>query len=195
MSRTAFTIFMISIAGIMLIAMLIAWRARGKRAAAMFGPQAGAEATPETAEEAGSEAPLGGEFVAEFRDVSYVSTTPAGAPLERVAIPGLTYKGFADVEVRRGGVTIAVTGETPVEIAAARVLGTATTNGRIGKAVERDGLSLLLWQADTPEGPRELESSFRLAEPAVQRRFAEAIASIAAAPHMNEPDTTTQEDA
>ena len=186
MSRTGFTVLMIAIAVLVLGAMWLAWRARAARDAA------GAET---------SEAPAG-ELLARFPRASYVSTTPAGAPLERVAIPGLRYKGYADVAVRRDGVTIAVTGEAPVHLPAERLAGTGTARGRIGKAVERDGLSLLRWRAAAgPYAGRELESSFRFADPAEQHRFAAAVARAAdpapapdAAPTPETPPTT-QEDA
>lgn len=163
MNRTTFAILMVSIASIALIAMWLAWRARS-------GRDAGAAATDAT---------LSGEVVAEFSRASYVSTTPAGSPFERVAIPGLRFKGFADVTVRRDGVTVAVTGEEPVRIESARVLGTDAASSRVGKAVEPGGLALLRWRSSlaSDEG-RELESAFRFASQAEQELFAEAIAEI-----------------
>ncbi|QIM18520.1 hypothetical protein G7066_07635 [Leucobacter coleopterorum] len=123
-----------------------------------------------------------------FPKASYVSTTPVGAPLERVSIPGLRYKGFANLTVRSDAVSIEVTGENPVHISADQVLGCATASGRVGKFVEQDGLSLLVWRANSPDTePRELESSFRFANVNEQESFAEAINKIS--------NNTTQEDA
>ena len=107
-----------------------------------------------------------------------MSTTPVGSPFERVAIPGLRYKGFAEVTVRRDGVSIAVTGEPAVNL-------------------ERDGLSLLQWRAhEAPEHTegseaRVLESSFRFTTSPEQQAFADAIAHIL----QTEQSHTTQEDA
>ena len=183
MSRTTFIILMSSIAVLAFVGMWIAWRGRARRDAAATGS---AQAAPA----------LTGERLAHFPRASYVSTTPAGAPLERVAIPGLRYKGYADVSVQRDGVTIAVTGEAPVTIPAAQLIGTAAAGGRIGKAVEPGGLALLRWALPAPGGEdRELESSFRLTDPAEQARFAEAIAAIAAHTQTNTTHPTIQEEA
>jgi len=40
-----------------------------------------------------------GELIAEFSRVLYVSTTPVGEPLSRVAAPGLRYRGQAEIAV------------------------------------------------------------------------------------------------
>lgn len=182
MSRTAFAILMASIVVLILGGMWIAWRARSRRDAAV----------------AGSGSALTGDIIAVFPRASYVSTTPIGSPFERVAIPGLRYKGFAEVTVRRDGVSIAVPGEPAVHLSAAQVSGTSTAGGRIGKIVERDGLSLLQWRSnlddtEQPDGgaSRDLESSFRFTNPTEQRAFADAIATIL----QTEEPHTTQEDA
>ena len=181
MSRTGFAILMASIVVLILGGMWIAWRARSRRDSGVQG--------------FGS-APTG-EVVAVFPRASYVSTTPVGSPFERVAIPGLRYKGFAEVTVRRDGVSIAVTGEPAVNLSAAQLSGTSTAGGRIGKIVERDGLSLLQWRAhEAPEHTegseaRVLESSFRFTTPPEQQAFADAIAHIL----QTEQSHTTQEDA
>ena len=182
MSRTAFAILMASIVVLVLGGMWIAWRARSRRDAGV----ALAGSAPS------------GEIIAVFPHASYVSTTPIGSPFERVAIPGLQYKGFAEVTVRHDGVSIAVTGEPAVHLSTAQLSGTSTAGGRIGKIVERDGLSLLQWRSNVDrmepsEGtePRDLESSFRFTNPSEQRAFADAIAHIL----QTEESHTTQEDA
>ncbi|UTX51798.1 PH-like domain-containing protein [Leucobacter aridicollis] len=160
MSRTMFLILWLVIASGILTFMALAWRARNRRDAGLALPDHG----------------LAGDVVQTFEHVGYVSTTPAGAPLERLAIPGLRYKGWADVTVRRDGVEIAVTGERPVHLAAASVRGTDSAGGRIGKVVERDGLALLGWEGT--DG-RPVESSFRFSTVGDQRRFAAAVGEIA----------------
>lgn len=167
MSRSLFLLIMIAIAAIALLGMWLAWRARGRRDAGV-------------ASLAGE---LTGALIAEFARVAYVSTTPLGSPFERVAIPGLGYKGYAALAVRTDGVEIAVTGERPVRIAAAGLRGTGTARGRVGKVVDRDGLSVLRWHAD--DG-RELESSFRFDDSAEQRRFADAIDQISPIPSTSQ---------
>ncbi|QIM16603.1 hypothetical protein G7067_09605 [Leucobacter insecticola] len=183
MSRTSFAILMASIAALALIGMWIAWRGRRRRGEDSYR----LSSVPE----------LQGEILAEFPRVSYVSTTPLGAPLERVAIPGLRYKGFAEVTVRQDGVTIAVTGEPAVHVPTAQLRGTDTASGRIGKVVERDGLSLLLWEP-RPEHDIDLivESSFRFTNSEDQIAFSRAIETLTDEASTDEASTdTTQEEA
>ena len=176
MTRTMFLIIWLLIAGGLLTFMALAWRARKRRDAGLALP----------------DIDLAGDVLAEFQHVAYVSTTPIGAPLERVAIPGLTFKGWADVTVRRDGVAIAVQGERPVEIPAAQLRGTDAAGGRIGKVVERDGLALLQWQSQSM-GERELESSFRFSSPAEHRRFVDTAGEVSKSISRNTQNT--QEDA
>ncbi|MBP1325136.1 hypothetical protein JOF28_000368 [Leucobacter exalbidus] len=186
MSRTGFALLMVGIAVLILALMWLGWRARAKRDAGI----------------ALNVAPLAGALIAEFVGVQYVSTTQLGLAFERVSIAGLRYKGRAELTVLTGGVIIAINGEAPISIPASDVLGTSRANGRIGKAVESGGISVLEWRA--PEG-RALESGFRFDEPAQQKQFEAAISQISiqtlagaeqAAAHTSTSSTdTTQEDA
>lgn len=164
MSRLEFTLIWIAFAAALLLFMWIAWRARKRRDASLQLPSSG----------------LAGDTIERFTHVSYVSTTPSGEPLERIAVPGLSFKGWADVSVLRDGVAIEVTGEQRVEIAAIKVRGAGTASGRIGKVVESGGLALLKWDS-AEDNPRSLESSFRFDTAAEQRRFIEAVQQIAVA--------------
>lgn len=183
MTRTAFALVMIAIAAVVLLAMWLGWRGRARRHRA-FAENGDA---------------LVGAVIAAFPRVSYVSTTRIGAPLDRLSIPGLQFKGFADLTLRADGATIAVTGEPEVHLPVERLLGSDVASRRVGKAVERDGLSVLQWRA--ADGS-EVESSFRFSQPAEHRRFADAVAQIipagaAPAPGSQTHSTshTTQEDA
>ena len=162
-----------------LAGMWFAWRARARRDAAVLAE------IPE----------LTGPVLAKFEHTSYVSTTVAGAPLDRIAVPGLRYKGYADVTVHSDGVAVDVTGEPRVAISAAQLRGTTTAATRIGKAVERDGLSLLVWQSENAAVPGPLESSFRFSGPAEQRRFAEAVDQLVGHSQTTTSHDTTQEEA
>lgn len=162
-----------------LAGMWFAWRARARRDAAVLAE------TPA----------LVGPVIAQFEHTSYVSTTVAGAPLERIAVPGLRYKGYADVTVHSDGVSVAVTGEPTVAISAEQLRGTDTAGRRIGKAVERDGLSLLLWQPTTGAAVQSLESSFRFSEPRDQARFSEAVGQVIGSVRTTPTHDTTQEEA
>lgn len=183
MNRPVFAILVISIAAIALIAMWLGWRARARRDSGV--------ATAPTA-------PVGA-VIAEFSRVFYISTTPVGEPLVRVAAPGLRYRGRAEVTVREDGVTIDIDGEQPVHIAASQIGESGSAGRRIGKAVEQGGLALIVWRASDGAGERELESSFRFDTGDEQNRFIAAIDRILtpamAAERTTDNDPTTQEDA
>lgn len=173
MSRELFTVLVAAVAALALFGMWLGWRARTRRDAGVLGA---AKA-------------LTGDVLAEFTDVHYVSTTPTGEPLVRVAAPGLRYRGPAEVTIRRDGVTIAVAGERPVHLAITQIDGSGAAGRRVGKAVEPNGLGLLRWQSvpgeagSVPAATREsdvrkLESSFRFPTRAEQRRFADMIDTL-----------------
>lgn len=170
MNRTGFMILMVAIVAVAFVAMWLAWRARARRDAGVLGAAAA----------------LRGEVLARFDRLQYVSTTPVGDPMARVAAPGLRYRGPAELVVQRDGVTIRVAGESPVQVPAAQIDGTGTAGRRAGKAVEAEGLALLRWHSDAD--PRELESSFRFAEKDEQRRFSDTIHEIVGADTISRAD-------
>lgn len=191
MSRSLFALLVIAVVVIALLAMWLGWRARLRR---------------DSQVRTSAVAPIG-QLIAEFTRVLYVSTTPIGEPLSRVAVPGLRYRGQAELSVFTDGVTIAVVGEEPSHIALAQVQGVGSAGRRVGKAVESEGLALLQWQpvaaeaangeATAPERAAALESSFRFESKAEQRRFAEAIEQLthSAAEESAVSTATSQEDA
>lgn len=169
--RALLTLLCIAVVIIVLLAMWRGWRARSAR-----DEWHGASAAPS------------GEIIARFergtaelRGPQYVSTTPAGDPLDRVAIPGLRYRGRSEVTVRQDGVTIEVDGEDPVHLSAAQIVGASSAGRRVGKAVEDGGLGLLVWRLETPlddGAARTLESSFRFSTREEQARFRAAISEL-----------------
>lgn len=169
MTRTTFLIIWVGIAVLLFALMFIAWRARVRRDSALAQPQAN----------------LVGDLLATFAHVAYVATTPIEKPLNRAAIPGLAFRGWSELSVRRDGVVIEVTGENPVEIPLAQIIGTDTASSHMNRAVERDGLTMLRWRS-TGDAETALESSFRFDSPNEQRAFAEAITGI-----LPDTDTTT----
>jgi hypothetical protein len=131
-----------------------------------------------------------GEPQARFARVLYVATTPEGAPLERIAAPGLAFRGFCDIDVFASGVEIRLPGEHPVRIPVSTLIGTGSAQTRIDKVVEAGGLALLRWRS----GERTLETSFRFASPAAQLQFTAAVEALSSAnPHTSSFDDTTQE--
>lgn len=170
MNRPAFALIVAAVAAIALIAMWIGWRSRSRRDSRI--------ATAATA-------PVGA-LIGEFSRVFYISTTPVGEPLSRVAVPGLRYRGRAEIAVREDGVTIDVDGERPVHLSSSQIEGSGTAGRRVGKAVEQGGLALLVWRAVESGAAgaagaaagRALESSFRFDTGEEQRRFTTAIDQI-----------------
>lgn len=129
---------------------------------------------------------LGGDLVAQFDRVFYVATTPPDQPLERLAITGLTYRGYCSINVLSDGVRIQVAGEPTVPVPARDIDGVSVAQLRIDKVVERDGLTVFTWRV--PE--RTLESSFRFAEPKNHTEFERAVNQIThAQPLDNTPNT------
>lgn len=158
MDRTTFLMLMLGIAALILLAMFIGWRRR---------LSSGRDLHHEVA--------LVGSVITRFEDALYVSTTPADAPLQRLAIPGLEYRGRADVTIRTDGIEVCVRGERAVGMRQDQVQGATTASSRVGKAVGADGLSILQWRL----GERDVESSFRLRDIDEQLRFAEVIDAVA----------------
>lgn len=181
MNRPLFALIVIAVIAVAFVAMWWGWRARSRRDAGVL---------------TAAVAPTG-KLLAEFTRVLYVSTTPVGEPLTRVAAPGLRYRGQAEISVHEDGVTVSVAGEDPTHFSAKQLLGGGSAGRRVGKAVEHDGLALMRWApASGSDGtPGELESSFRFESKAEQQRFADALEQLthSAAEHPAAP--TSQEDA
>ena len=174
MSRPVFALIFAVIVLLAFAGMWWGWRARARRDAGVLG----ASAAPQ------------GELLAEFPLVTYVSTTPVGEPLVRVAAPGLRYRGRARIAVHSDGITIAVTGEDPVHLSLEHLRGSGSAGVRVGKAVERDGLALVQWSSDD----RELESGFRFDSVEEQRRFTQAIDAVIHGDSHSDTSPITQED-
>lgn len=175
MTQLAWGLVALAFAALLFVLMWTAWRRRTRRDAATL---------PEVPEFTGAP-------TASFARVFYVATTPEDAPLERIAAPGLSFRGYGDIDVFAGGFELRLPGERPVRIPASALAGSGSAQVRIDKVVERDGLTLVRWRS----GERVLESSFRFAEPAEQHRFASAIDVISTpnTSHTSESDETTQE--
>lgn len=106
---------------------------------------------------------------AEFSGL-YVATTLAVDPLQRVTLPGLSFRADAHILVSRDGVTIAPRGEKPTFIPAAQILQIHRTQVAIDKAVEKDGLTAISWSAwdTTTQELVEFTSFFRFSIPEVR---------------------------
>lgn len=108
-------------------------------------------------------------------EVQYVATTWAGAPLERLALPGLGFRGFGALTVGAAGVAIAVNGEEPVFIAAGELRFVTTSHVVIDRVVEPGGLVCIAWTL--PDGT-PCDSYVRFLEPSDQPRALVAISDL-----------------
>lgn len=156
------------LAAVILGLMWLAWRARSRRDGVLL---------PEPPQ-------LSGNPIYTVPRVLYIATTRAGEPLERLAIPGLKYRGYSSVDVFTNGLRICVDGEEPVELGNDHITGSGRAQMRIDKVVEHNGLALVRWRSNGVD----LESSFRFTDPVEQDAFTSAI-------DRTFPPTSTQETA
>jgi hypothetical protein len=122
----------------LLVLMLVSWRRRTRRQAHIPAPD------PRPTD-LGS--PLG-----RFAGL-YLATTPAGQPLERIAVHGLGFRSRTTLEVFEAGVVLL----DDLFIPAASITGSGTASWTIDRGVEPDGLNVIAWDL----GPAHLESYFR----------------------------------
>ncbi|WP_309130134.1 hypothetical protein [Brevibacterium sp.] len=90
--------------------------------------------------------PLGITAVAEPVEGSYVSTTLAGHPLDRVAVHGLGIRTSGELVVTDGGVVLDLAGREDFLIPRRDIVSVDTTAGMIGKFVERGGIVRITWR-------------------------------------------------
>ena len=94
----------------------------------------------------------------------YLSTTPAGQPLERITVHGLGFRARTSVDVVEGGIMF----NTDRFIPRDSIIAIERATWTIDRGVEPDGLSVVRWRL----GERELESNFRLDQPELFRTAA-----------------------
>jgi hypothetical protein len=127
--------------------MALGWRARHRRQADVAKP-----ATPP--------AELGD--VALRDDLFYVATTPADAPLERITVHGLGFRGRAEIAVAAVGIRLDIAGERPAFIPAVDLRGVGRATWTIDRAVGGSGLVFVRWLL----GDAEVDSYLRPDDPA-----------------------------
>lgn len=89
--------------------------------------------------------PIGLTPVAEPVEGSYVSTTLAGNPLDRVAVHGLGIRTTGELVVTDAGVIMDLAGREDFIIPRSDIVSVDTTAGMIGKFVERGGIVRITW--------------------------------------------------
>lgn len=107
-------------------------------------------------------------------EVLHVATTRVDEPLERLAVKGLGYRSMATLSVSGGGITLDLTGQERIPIAADRISGVDQATVTIDRVVERDGLVRLTWRLNESD---EIDTYFRPRD-ASARALAESIRDV-----------------
>lgn len=92
---------------------------------------------------------------------TYVATTAADDPHDRIAAGGLAFRGSAVVSVHGTGVLVRRTGEIDLWIPRADIVDAGRATWTIDRVVEPDGLTMLRWRL----GQREVDTYLRLEHP------------------------------
>jgi hypothetical protein len=113
-----------------LVGMVLSWRARQRRQAALDVARAVPDALSPSIASA---------------DLLYVATTAAETPLERIAVAGLGARGKARIDVHPEGVVLDIRGSEPVYIPAEHLVTAGFGTFTIDRVVERDGMAVITW--------------------------------------------------
>ena len=132
---------------LLLALMFWGWRGRKRRQGAVARPQ-----TPPTNR---------GELLGSYEG-KYVATTAQGAPLDRIAVHGLGFRGFVTVSVFDDGILLQIAGTPEFWIPASALSEIRRATWTIDRVVEQDGLHLLEWKL----GDRMVDSYLRMDNPA-----------------------------
>ncbi|MGV8882138.1 MAG: hypothetical protein ACOH19_08285 [Rhodoglobus sp.] len=151
-------VFMLFLLGLM----FWAWRGRKRRQASVARPQ-----TPPT---------VRGELAGTFAG-KYVATTAQGAPLDRIAVHGLGFRGFATVSVFGEGILVQIAGTPEIWIPAVGLTDIRRATWTIDRVVEQDGLQLLEWKL----GEQTVDTYLRMDSPAAFETAAHTLISAPAA--------------
>jgi hypothetical protein len=171
MDRTLSTSIVIAVILLALVGMILGWRARKRRQSSLPRPRA----VP---------ADIGTEILT--AEAFYVATTVAGEPLNRVAVAGLGFRARASVVVATRGVVLAIAGEPDAYIPLADLRGVERATWTIDRVVEPGGLVLIAWRL----GDTNVDSYFRVAEPADPTPLIEALEGIIGAQNVQERNAT-----
>lgn len=114
--------------------------------------------------------PIPEGFVAEQTEsLSYVATTLASKPLERVTARAVAFRGKAQLGVSKQGIMLEVVGEAPFFIPSETIDEVQFASWTIDRVVEKHGLLVVRWNwaetaVDSYFRPEDAEQSLRLQE-------------------------------
>jgi hypothetical protein len=118
---------------VVLLLMVLGWRARKRRQSVLGEPQ---------------HPPVDlGATLGQFPGL-YVATTMGGEPLNRVAVRGLGFRARTTVGVSTAGVLVPVAGQRDTFIPAADLTGVERATWTIDRVVETGGLVVVRWILD-----------------------------------------------
>lgn len=143
MDRPQLLAIVLAFLALLLLLMVLGWRARQRRQADLPHPPA----VP---------ADVGQRYGA--FDGFYVATTTAGEPLNRIAVRGLGYRARASVTVADAGIVLSLRGEDDAFVPVSSLREVTTATWTIDRVVESGGLVLLGWTL----GTTPVDSYFRL---------------------------------
>lgn len=105
-------------------------------------------------------------------DVHYVATTPFDAPLERIIVHGLAFRGRCRLELGAPGLAVRLAGREPFLIPRSSIAAIERGTATIDRVVEPGGLSVVRWSLAEHTGARRLvDTSFRIVDPAARADF------------------------
>jgi hypothetical protein len=164
MDRLPAAIVVIALLVLFLVLMLVSWRSRKRRQSGLDEP-ASVPVEP-------------GHPLASI-DGLYLSTTPVGDRLNRIAVRGLGFRARLRVVVTESGVILPIPGEREIFIPRSSISSVSSASWTIDRGIEPGGLSVIGWSL----GGQELESFFRFDDP---QPFIDAVSQL-----VDEPATTT----
>jgi hypothetical protein len=110
--------------------------------------------------------------VLESVDVLYVATTLGTNSLERIALRGFTYRGFAKLEIFANGVQVRLSTNDILSIPAEAFRRYEFSQVAIDKVVEKEGLIGLTWEsAPGVDATQELTTFVRLRDSSSRNRL------------------------
>lgn len=130
-------------------------------------------------------------------EVLYVATTPAGQPLERLAVEGLAFRGSGHLEVLPEGVMLRVAGELPSFLPREHVVGAGAATYAIDRGVEPEGLVAITWNVRQSDGAEDapairVDSYLRARHTGDTASIIAAVNDIAAAPRAPRPELESE---
>lgn len=159
---------LVALVVVLLVAMRRAWRRRA--------------ATSAVEVPAPADAPAHGDVPTLLGPVAatYVTTSLAERPLERVVAHGLGERSAAEVEVRPDGVLVRRTGAPDVFVPVHDLVAAGTAGGMAGKFVGGEGLVVIRWHA--PGGSVTLDTGLRTRRREERATLLDAVRALLPAP-------------